>query len=115
MTDLTPEQLVGGQLDAYNAQDLDKFCGYFSDDILITSYLGDIVCEGMKAFRERHVGIFSDFPSNKAKLLHRIVLGDTVIDHEDVDRGNGDKSFQVGCIYTIKNGLISRIEYVKAS
>ena len=115
MTTLTSVELVGGQLDAYNAQDLDRFCDFFSDNILITSYLGDIVCEGKNAFRDRHIGIFSDFPNNKAELLHRIVLGNTVIDHENVDRGNGDPSFCVGCIYTIKNGRISRIEYVRAS
>ncbi len=108
-------EIVQGQLEAYNAQDVDAFCKFFSDDILITGYLGDVICEGMPAFKKRHEGIFSEFPNNKAELLHRIDLGGTVIDHEDVSRGNGDASFQVGCIYTITNARISRIEYVKAS
>lgn len=112
---LTSEELAQGQLEAYNAQDVEKFCGYFSDDICISGYLGEVICEGMDAFRERHIGIFSDFPNNKAEVLHRIVLGNTVIDHESVDRGNGDVSFQVGCLYTMNNGRIARIEYVKAS
>lgn len=112
---LTPEELVQGQLDAYNSQNLDEFCKYFSIDLFVASYLGDVICTGIDAFRERHVGIFGDFPNNKATLKSRIVLGDTVIDLEDVSRGNGDSSFQVACIYTIDNASISRIEYVKAS
>ncbi|MFC7290463.1 nuclear transport factor 2 family protein [Hirschia litorea] len=111
---LNAEQLVQAQLDAYNAQDLDAFCGCFSDEVFVTSYLGEAICSGIGAFRERHVGIFGDFPKNRAKLMSRMVLGNTVIDHELVDRGNGDPDFQVGCIYTINNARISRIEYVKA-
>ncbi len=111
----TPEELVQGQLDAYNSQNLEEFCEFFSDDLFVASYLGDVVCTGIDAFRIRHVGVFSDFPNNKAELKSRIVLGDTVIDLENVTRGNGDPSFQVICIYTISNARISRIEYVKAS
>ncbi len=115
IADLTPEQIVQAQLEAYNAQDVEKFCEYFSEDVFAAGYLGDVICQGIEAWKQRHVKIFAEFPNNTANLVHRIVLGETVIDHEDVSRGNGDANFLVGCIYTIKNARITRVEYVKAS
>jgi hypothetical protein len=43
------------------------------------------------------------------------VLGDKVIDHEDVSRGPDGPRFQVAAIYSVRDGKIARVDFVRAS
>ena len=101
MSLLSPVELVQYQFDAYNAQDLDAYCSYFADDVVVADY------------RAKYVQVFADFPQNKACLKGRIVLGNTVIDHELVVRAPGGDTFEVAAIYTIAGGKIARVDFVK--
>ena len=108
------EQIAQAQLDAYNAQDLDAYCAYFTDDVVVADVGGAANLEGNDAYRERYAGAFAKFPNNKAELLSRIVLGNTVIDHERVDRGDGTTPvFDVAAIYTFRDGKIARVDFAK--
>ena len=42
-----------------------------------------------------------------------MALGDVVIDHEDVLRGPNGPRLEAIAIYTVKNGLIARVDFVK--
>jgi hypothetical protein len=108
------ESIAQAQLDAYNAQDLDAYCGYFTDDVVVADISGAVNLEGNAAYRERYATAFAKFPNNKAELLNRIVLGNTVIDHERVDRGDGaTPTFDVAAIYTFRDGKIARVDFAK--
>lgn len=108
------ESITQAQLDAYNAQDLDAYCGFFTDDVVVADVGGAVNLEGNAAYRERYAGAFAKFPNNKAELLNRIVLGNTVIDHERVDRGDGSTpTFEVAAIYTFRDGKIARVDFAK--
>ena len=108
------EQIAQAQLDAYNAQDLDAYCSHFTDDVIVADVGGAANLEGNAAYRERYAGAFGKFPNNKAELLSRIVLGNTVIDHERVDRGDGATPvFDVAAIYTFRDGKIARVDFAK--
>jgi hypothetical protein len=75
---------------------------------------GAVNLEGNVAYRERYAGAFAKFPNNKAILVNRIVLGNTVIDHERVDRGDGSTPvFEVAAIYTFRDGKIARVDFAK--
>ena len=110
---LNPADIVQGQLDAYNAQDLDAFCGFYAEDAVLGAYNGEIATRGLAAIRERHAKLFAEFPQNRAELLGRIVVGAHVIDHEQVLRAPGGESFQVAPIYTLAGGKIARVDFVK--
>jgi hypothetical protein len=110
----TPEQIVQAQFDAYNVQDVDGLCASYAPGCIVASYNGAVIGEGLDALRSRHVALFAQHPKNRAILLHRIVLGDKVIDHEDVERAPGGERFGVVVIYTVKDGLIVRSDFVKA-
>ncbi len=110
---LSAADIVQGQLDAYNAQDLEAFCAFYADDAVLGSYGGDVVTVGLNAIRERHAKLFAEFPQNRAELLNRIVVGANVIDHEQVLRAPGGESFQVAPIYTLAGGKIARVDFVK--
>lgn len=108
------EAIAQAQLDAYNAQDLDAYCSYFTDDVVVANVGGEATGQGIEAYRARYKDAFAKFPRNKAELLNRIVLGDTVIDHERVDRGDGTTPvFEVAAIYTFRGDKIARVDFAK--
>jgi uncharacterized protein (TIGR02246 family) len=110
----SPEAIVQAQLDAYNRQDLEAHCACFADDVVVADVGGAVRLTGKDAYRELYRKVFADFPENHARVVHRIVLGDRVIDHEDVSRGPQGPRFEVAAIYTVRNGLIARVDFVRA-
>ena len=110
---LKPVDLAQGQLDAYNRQDLDAHCAFFADDVVVADLNGDVTIRGLEAYRAKYTQVFADFPQNRARLVNRIVVGATVIDHEDVSRSPGGESFQVIAIYTLAGGKIARVDFRK--
>ncbi len=110
---LSSADVVQGQLDAYNAQDLDAFCAFYAPDAVLAPYGGEPHTVGLEAVRERHRALFAQFPQNKAEVLNRIVVGSNVIDHERVLRAPGGETFEVSPIYTIAGGKIVRVDFVR--
>jgi hypothetical protein len=110
---LSDVDLVQAQLEAYNAQDLDAYCGFFADDVVVADLNGALTTQGAAAYRARYAKVFADFPENKAELLNRIVVGSTVIDHERVVRRPGGDSFEVIAIYTLADGKVARVDFAK--
>ena len=74
---------------------------------------GAITETGREALRARYSKTFTEFPENRARLANRIQLGEIVIDHEDVSRGPGKDRFEVVAIYTVRNGMIARVDFAK--
>ena len=107
------EAIAQAQLDAYNAQDLDAHCAHFADDVVVGGLNGDVARTGIDAYRAFYAKTFAEFPKNNAKLLNRIVVGANVIDHERVDRGNGDPTFEVAALYTFKGDKIVRVDFAR--
>ena len=110
---LSSVDIVQGQLEAYNAQDLDAFCAFYAPDAVLAPYGGEPHTVGLEAIRERHRGLFAQFPANRAEVVNRIVVGSNVIDHERVERAPGGKTFEVSPIYTIAGGKIARVDFVR--
>lgn len=107
--------LIQKQLDAYNAQDIDAFLSCYADDAMLSGLNGDVTQTGKAAIEARHRELFASFPQNKATLVNRIDLGSTVIDHEAVERAPGGDTFEVAAIYSIKNGLIARVDFARGA
>ncbi|WAC58925.1 nuclear transport factor 2 family protein [Brevundimonas sp. SL130] len=111
---MSRQAVVQGQLDAYNAQDLETFVTFFDDAITISDLNAAPNLTGLEAYRLRHEGLFAQFPQNRAELLSRIVVGDTVIDHERVFRSPEATPFEVAAIYSFAGDKIARVDFVKA-
>jgi hypothetical protein len=110
---VSPAEIAQAQLDAYNAQDLDGYCGWFTDDIVVADLNGAVTTQGAAAYRDRYAGAFAQFPQIRAELLGRMVVGNTVIDHERVIRGPDGPTFEVAAIYSFRDGKIARVDFVK--
>jgi uncharacterized protein (TIGR02246 family) len=106
--------LVQRQLEAYNSQDVDAFLSCYADDAELATLNGGVNQKGLDAIRKRHEDLFAQFPQNRAKLVNRIDLGATVIDHEAVERSPGGETFEVAAIYTIRYGKIARVDFARA-
>ena len=101
------------QLDAYNAQDLEKYVTYFTEDCIVSGLNGTPTETTREAIKARYAKAFAQFPQNKAELLSRIAVGNTVVDHELVIRAPGGEQFEIIAIYTFRDGLISRVDFAK--
>ena len=101
------------QLDAYNAQDLDTYISYFTEDCIVSGLNGVPTETTREAIKARYAKAFAQFPQNKAELKNRIVVGNTIVDHELVIRAPGGEQFEIIAIYTFRDGLIARVDFAK--
>lgn len=106
-------EIVQGQLEAYNAQDIDRYCAFFAEDCIVSDLNGAIAQKSRGEIRERYIKAWAQFPQNKATIVNRIEVGNTIIDHEDVERAPGGERFQVIAIYTLRDGLIARVDFAR--
>jgi hypothetical protein len=110
-----PEELVEAQLEAYNRQDLEAFLLPFSDTIRLYDHPDDLWCEGKTAMRAIYRKLFERTDHLHCDIQKRIVLGNTVIDHEKVSLHFGDQEeeIQAIAIYKIRNGSIVEVYFIE--
>jgi hypothetical protein len=101
------------QLDAYNAQDVDAMMAFYAPDVIVSGLNGTPTETSREALHARYTKAFAQFPQNKAELVNRIAVGNTVADHEHVVRAPGGETFDVIAIYTFRDGLIARVDFAK--
>ena len=110
---MTNLDIASAQLDAYNAQDLDKYVSYFTEDCIVSGLNGTPTETSREAVKARYAKAFAQFPQNKAELKNRIAVGNTIVDHELVIRAPGGEQFEIIAIYTFRDGLIARVDFAK--
>jgi hypothetical protein len=80
-----PTIVVQRQLDAYNNRDLEALLSIYADEAEMFEHPSTLLAKGSSALRERFVARFQE-PNLHAKLLSRMVMGQTVIDYEEITR-----------------------------
>ena len=113
MSALTPESIVQRQLDAYNARDVDALMATYAEDVLQFEYPDTLLCSGAAQLKERMTTRLSD-PHLHARLIHRAVMGNVVIDHEEVTRTfpEGTGKIELVAIYEVRDGRIARARFI---
>jgi len=104
-----PAAVVQRQLDAFNARDIDGLLATYSEDAQMFEHPSKLVASGAAAFRERYVQRFQE-PNLHARLLSRTVMGNFVVDHEEVSRTfpEGAGKISLLMVYEVQNGRIGR-------
>lgn len=104
-----PAVIVQRQLDAYNAKDIDALLFLYADEAELYEFPSILLAKGSAALRERFAIRFQE-PNLHAELLHRIVAGDIVIDHERITRDfpEGPGTLELTMVYEVKAGRITR-------
>lgn len=111
---MSPEEIVDGQLAAYNARDLDAFVSFFADDIPVLTFpSGEIMADRSgPAFRERFRAIFESSPGLKAELVSRVVQGRIVVDQELITGSLGGETRRAVALYEVGETKIERMWFV---
>lgn len=106
---MTPEAIVGRQLDAYNDRDLERFMACWAKDARIYAWPETLLAEDAGAIEVQHRERFAD-TTLRATLLSRTSVGELVIDREIVTRHfDGLRgTVDVMGIYEVCDGLIRR-------
>ena len=104
-----PAAVVQRQLDAFNARDVEALVAIYADDAELYEHPDKLLAKGTAALCERYITRFQE-PNLHAALLHRIVAGDKVIDHERVTRTfpEGPGTLELTMIYEVQAGRITR-------
>ncbi|HEX2900540.1 MAG TPA: nuclear transport factor 2 family protein, partial [Bacteroidia bacterium] len=95
-------------MDAYNAKDVDLLLSIYADNAELYVHPDILLATGTAALRARFLERFQE-PDLHAALLHRIVAGNTVIDHERITRNfpEGRGTLELTMIYEVKSGRIT--------
>jgi hypothetical protein len=107
------EAVVPRQLDAYNAHDLAGCLDTYAQDARQFEFPATLLADGIDAIRERALSRFRE-PNVHAQLLERTVMGNIVIDHEDVTRTfpEGPGKVELVAIYEVVDGKIKTASFV---
>jgi hypothetical protein len=108
-----PEAVVQRQLDAYNARDLEAWLATYAEDAQQFEHPAKLVATGHAEMRARAAQRFTE-PNLHARLIQRSVMGQVVIDHEEVTRTfpEGPGRVELVCIYQVHDGKIQTGSFV---
>lgn len=106
------DEIVQEQLDAYNNKDLEAWLNTYANNAVQSTTEGEILADGREQMAKNMVIRFAE-PDLFAKLLHRIVCDNTVVDHEIITRNfpEGKGTIEMLCIYQVEDGLIHKGQF----
>ena len=109
----SPEAIVQTQLDAYNARNIDAFLATYSDEAELFGFPAASQTKGKEEMRKRYTLRFSDTILH-AVIVKRIVMGNTVIDHErvQVTLPEGPGISEAIAIYEVRDGKIVKVTFI---
>ncbi|NCA20499.1 MAG: steroid delta-isomerase [Crocinitomicaceae bacterium] len=112
---LSSEQIVQSNLEAYNNRDLERFMSWFSDDIALYSF-GEmkLLASGKPAIEKLYKELFEASPKLHSTILKRIVFENKVIDHESIIGRKGSSDvLEIVMIYEVKDGKIFKMTSIR--
>jgi uncharacterized protein (TIGR02246 family) len=107
------EALLDTLLERYNAHDVDGYAALFVEDGCEAGYRGAVVREGRDGIREGYRAVFAQFPQNHAEVVQKIVFDNQIVLREKVSRSPETEPFEVMAIYSFKDDLVERVEFVR--
>jgi len=112
---LSVEQIVQSNLEAYNNRELEKFMSWFSEDIELYSFSEmKLVASGKPAIEKLYKELFEVSPNMHSTFLKRIVFDNKVIDHESIVGRKGSKEvLEIVMIYEVKDGKIFKMTSIR--
>lgn len=110
---LSPAQVVQKQLDAYNNRDLAAFAAVFADSVKIYNFPNNLRYEGMEDLRKVYGKMFRELEDLHCTVVNRMVMDNTVIDHEKVLIRRGEPLLELLTIYKIAHEKIVEVYFIR--
>jgi hypothetical protein len=104
---------------AYNAQDVDTYVSYMTDEACEANYRGAVVREGREGTRSGLAAAFAKWPQNHAEIVEARAIGNYVLFREHVTRGPASdgselvEPFDVIAVYSFEGDKVSRVEFIR--
>jgi hypothetical protein len=105
---------VDRQLEAYNAHDIDAFVACYSPEVVVVDGAGNRLMSGGSEMREEYAPFFAANPGLRGEIVHRIEVGDWVIDEERI-HGWQDAPVRAVAAYRVAGDLIDRVQFFEGS
>src|SRR5215217_2445967 len=112
----SPEAVVQRQLEGFNTRDIDALIATYAEDAQQFEYPDTLLASGATQLRARFEVRFQE-PNLHARLIRRTVVGQVVIDHEEVTRSfpEGTGSIELIALYEIRDGKIAVARFIYGS
>lgn len=104
--------LAQEQLEAYNNRDIEAFLIPYAEDVKVFNFPDKFQYQGKDAMRTRYAGMFQNTPDLHCKLVNRMVMGNTVIDQEEVQIKKGEPPIHAIAIYKIRGNKIAEVYFI---
>ena len=115
MSNTDPQSVVQRQLDAYNDHDLARFVEEYAEDVEVYRLPAtEPVIKGRQALAEYYAANRFNLPKLHARVAGRLVLGNKVIDHEQIV-GVTEGVLELAAIYEVVDGKIKTVRFVSAA
>jgi hypothetical protein len=81
---MNPEQVVQGQVDAFNARDIERFLCFYDSDAVVEDGQNNTMARGHEALRALYGPLFAQSPDLHVDIPQRILVGAYVLDEEAI-------------------------------
>lgn len=112
---MTPEETVQKQLEAYNNRDIEGFMSVIDEKVKMIDFAtGEITLEGWEACKKTYSALFEASPKLHSKIITRTVFDNKVIDHEYITGRKGSEvPIELVLIYEVTREKITKITVLK--
>jgi uncharacterized protein (TIGR02246 family) len=101
-------EIVDRQLAAYNARDADAFAACYSEDVVVEDARSTSLMRGRNELRSEYETFFRENAALRGEIRDRIVIGDYVIDHEEI-HGWQKTPVRAVAVYHVSDGMIDHV------
>lgn len=108
----TPTELADQQLKGYNERNIELFLQAYSDTVKVYNFPNQLMYKGKTTMRQNYAGMFTSLPDLHCTLKSRVVVGNTVIDEEQVLFTKGQPELHAVAIYKVAHGKIQEVYFI---
>jgi hypothetical protein len=111
--EIIANKLAQEQLEAYNNRDIEAFIIPYADDVRVFNFPDQLLYQGKDELYGLYGRMFSRTPDLHCKLVKRMIMGNTVIDQEEVTISKDEPPIRAIAIYKIKEGKIAEVYFIR--
>jgi len=108
----TPTELADLQLKGYNERNIELFLQAYSDSVKVYNFPNQFLYKGKKTMRHNYAGMFTNLTDLHCTIKSRVVIGNTVIDEEQVVIRKGQPELHAVAIYKVAHGKIQEVYFI---